>query len=68
MDRLNNRKMAAIRGETHHFTSIDIPGVYNNKPTPRDTVTKVLDDSTRFASQLDLKVGAIVMLLQVSRS
>jgi hypothetical protein len=66
VDNLNSSKLSAIKSELHKYVAQDIAGVSpNGTRMSMDQVIKLMDQ-TKFVPILEIKVGAIVMLLTVS--
>jgi hypothetical protein len=68
VDAENDRRLRLINADNHHFDAIDTPGREENGwQVPPKRATELLDDQTRWPASLDLRVGATVMLVVVSR-
>lgn len=64
---LNSARLAAIELPTIRYEASDVPGLDQfGKKLSLKEATKLLNEDTRWPAVVDLKVGAMVMLVTVS--
>jgi hypothetical protein len=64
---LNYLKLNSLPGDTVIYTAVDTAGVDNKGYHPSDDqATRFLDSNTSWPGEVELKIGAVVMLVTVS--
>jgi hypothetical protein len=64
---LNDLKLKALPGTRHSYQAVDIPGVSaTGQPLGRSLARAALNNSTLLGAVIELRVGAVVILLVVS--
>jgi hypothetical protein len=67
VDQLNHAQLKGCAAPTRTFKAVDRPGrTATGEDLTLKEATKRLNDETRFAEKLELRIGAQVMLLMVS--